>query len=213
MRPFLASILGALSTATDPRPRMTFRRTATLLLAAALSAGAAGAGYGAEKAKPAVAEKKSSETQAGTPDAGVKNPKIPDGTALSILIRRTLLTLNDANLSGNYTVLRDLAAPGFQDTNNAARLSEIFVKLRSRAVDLAPILYIDPKLVRDPAIDENGMLRVSGFIPSQPEQVNFDMMFQDVGGRWRLFGIAVNTTPVAAALPAAAPAGAAQKKQ
>src|SRR6516225_8491340 len=30
------------------------------------------------------------------------------------LVRSTLLTLNDANLSGNYTVLRDLAAPIFR---------------------------------------------------------------------------------------------------
>ena len=30
------------------------------------------------------------------------------------LIRSTLLRLNDANRSGNYTVLRDLAAPDFQ---------------------------------------------------------------------------------------------------
>ena len=29
------------------------------------------------------------------------------------LIRATLLTLNDANRSGNYSVLRDLAAPDF----------------------------------------------------------------------------------------------------
>jgi hypothetical protein len=187
---------------------MNARCIAYLLLAPFLVAGLTGAGHGAEKAKPAV---ETAETKAGASDAGAKNPKIPDGPALSILIRRTLLTLNDANLSGNYTVLRDLAAPGFQAANNAARLSEIFVKLRSRGVDLAPVLYIDPKLVRDPAIDENGMLRASGFIPSQPEQVNFDMMFQDVGGRWRLFGIAVNTTPVAAALPAAATAP--QKKE
>jgi hypothetical protein len=36
------------------------------------------------------------------------------------LIRSTLLTLNDANRSGNYTVLRDLATPDFQARNTAA---------------------------------------------------------------------------------------------
>jgi hypothetical protein len=35
------------------------------------------------------------------------------------------LTLNDANRSGNYTVLRDLAAPDFQGRNTAADLSQI----------------------------------------------------------------------------------------
>jgi hypothetical protein len=42
------------------------------------------------------------------------------------LIRSTLLTLNDANRSGNYSVLRDLAAPDFQAKNSAADLADSF---------------------------------------------------------------------------------------
>jgi len=129
--------------------------------------------------------------------------RIPDGPVLSVLIRRTLLTLNDANLTGNYTVLRDLAAPGFQSANDAARLAAIFTNLRERKIDISPIIYFDPKLVRVPQIDANGMLRVSGFIPTEPEQVNFDLLFQLVEGRWRVFGIAVNTSPAAATAPVA----------
>ncbi len=48
------------------------------------------------------------------------------------LIRSTLITLNDANRSGNYTVLRDLASPEFQGNNTAADLSQIFADLRKR---------------------------------------------------------------------------------
>jgi hypothetical protein len=39
------------------------------------------------------------------------------------LIRSTLLTLNDANRTGNYTVLHDLASPEFQARNTAADCS------------------------------------------------------------------------------------------
>ncbi|WP_370157515.1 hypothetical protein [Bradyrhizobium ottawaense] len=46
------------------------------------------------------------------------------------LIRSTLLTLNDANRTGNYTVLRDLAAPDFQARNTAADLALNFLDLR-----------------------------------------------------------------------------------
>lgn len=52
------------------------------------------------------------------------------------LIRSVLLTLNDANRSGNYTVLRDLAAPDFQARNTAADLGQIFADLRQRKFDL-----------------------------------------------------------------------------
>src|SRR5882672_4896985 len=48
------------------------------------------------------------------------------------LVRSTLLTLNDANHSGNYTVLHDLAAPDFQARNSAADLAQSFADLRRR---------------------------------------------------------------------------------
>ena len=83
-----------------------------------------------KKAPAADAKPKSRKQPA--PPAVAPVLKIPDGTAQSILIRRTLLTLNDANLTGNYTVFRDRAAPSFQSANNAAKLSEIFTKLRTQ---------------------------------------------------------------------------------
>jgi hypothetical protein len=66
------------------------------------------------------------------------------------LIRSTLLTLNDANQSGNYTVLRDLAAPDFQARNTAADLSQIFSDLRRRNVDLYGAALLAPQLTAVP---------------------------------------------------------------
>lgn len=62
------------------------------------------------------------------------------------LIRSTLLTLNDANRSGNYSVLRDLAAPDFQAKNTAADLSLSFSDLRRRNFDLFAAALIAPQL-------------------------------------------------------------------
>jgi hypothetical protein len=57
-----------------------------------------------------------------------------------------------------------------------------------------PVAVITPKLYRDPSFDERGRLRLTGFFPSRPEQVNFDLAFEMVDGHWRLFGIGVNTS-------------------
>lgn len=150
-------------------------------------------------ATPAAAQKKSPPTTGKQPPAAARAaPGVPEGRLLDVLIRRTLLTLNDANLSGNYTVLRDLAAPGFRDANDSAKLGQIFAQLRRQQIDLGPIIRFVPKLTRQPAIGASGMLRVTGFIPTQPQQVHFDMLFQKIDGRWRVFGLAVNTVPVAA---------------
>jgi hypothetical protein len=109
------------------------------------------------------------------------------------LIRSTLLTLNDANRSGNYTVLRDLASPGFQARNTAADLSLIFADLRKRNVDLFAVALIGPQLSTAPYIDPNKMLRITGFFPTRPLQINFDLLYQVVNGHWRLNGISVAT--------------------
>ena len=124
---------------------------------------------------------------------------MPHGAALNILIRRVLLTINDANLANNYSVLRDLAAPGFQQVNDTKKLAEIFTNLRNSKIDFAPIVYFDPKLVRPPEFTKEGRLRLSGFMPTVPQQVNFDMLFESVAGRWLLYGIAVNTSLAKAA--------------
>ena len=124
---------------------------------------------------------------------------------MSMLIRTTLIALSQANLTGNYTVLRDLGSPAFQAVNSAARLTEAFADLRRRKLDFSPILFFDPKLVRQPSLDEAGRLRLRGFLETRPEQINFDMLFENIGGDWRLFGLAVEMQPMPATSVAAPP--------
>jgi hypothetical protein len=120
------------------------------------------------------------------------------------LIRSTLLTLNDANRSGNYTVLRDLAAPDFQARNTAADLGQSFSDLRGRNFDLYGAALLAPQLAVGPTLDQSGMLHLAGYIPTRPLQINFDLTFQVIAGHWRLFEISVATPDPAAALPAQA---------
>jgi hypothetical protein len=120
---------------------------------------------------------------------------VPDDQTLVALISSTLIALNQANVTGNYSVFRELGALGFQVANSTGQLSETFAKLRSSNFDLSPIVLLQPKLIRKPEINKGGMLRVTGFFPTEPERLNFDLMFQLLDGRWRLFGIAADTTP------------------
>lgn len=137
------------------------------------------------------------EVPAKPPVSSTKNLPVSVEQAF-YLIRSTLLTLNDANRSGNYSVLRDLAAPDFQARNSAADLADSFADLRRRKFDLFAAALIAPELTAAPALDAKGMLRLTGHFPTRPQQIDFDLLFQNVGGQWRLFGIAV-ATPAAAA--------------
>ena len=128
--------------------------------------------------------------RAETPPQAPKPAQI-DRNGVLMLVRSTLLALDHANKTGNYTVLRDIAAPGFQ-VNSAARLGEIFAKLRNDNLDLSGVAVIDPQLNLLPQIEANGLMHMAGFFPSVPNQVNFDLAFAPVNGQWRLFGISVS---------------------
>ena len=114
-----------------------------------------------------------------------------DKNGVLILLRSTLLALDHANKTGNYTVLRDLSAPGFQ-INTAAKLGDIFANQRRENFDLSGVSVMEPQLTLLPEIDNNGMLRMAGFFPSIPKQINFELLYAPVQGQWRLFGMAVN---------------------
>jgi hypothetical protein len=123
-----------------------------------------------------------------------QQPAMPASTEQALyLIRSTLLTLNDANRSGNYTVIRDLAAPDFQARNTAADLSQIFSDLRRRNFDLYGAALLAPQLTAVPALDQRGFLRLAGYFPTKPQQIDFDLLFQNVASQWRLYGISVAT--------------------
>jgi hypothetical protein len=141
-------------------------------------------------------------TSADHAEARAQAPKPAqiDRNGVLILIRSSLLALDQANKTGNYTVLRDIGAPGFQ-SNTAARLGEIFAKLRSDNLDLSGVAVIDPQLNLLPQIEANGLMHMAGFFPSVPTQVNFDLAFAPVTGQWRLFGISVSIGQSAPAAP------------
>src|SRR5262245_38715090 len=168
----------------------------------------------AEAQAPAPKQSAPAPKQQPAPPQAPKPAQI-DRNGVLILIRETLLALDQANKTGNYTVLRDLGAPEFQ-ANSAARLSEIFAQQRRDNVDLSGVAVIDPQLTLLPQIEANGMMRMAGFFPSVPTQVNFELLYAPVGGRWRLFGLSVSfgqaaptapQPPPAVAPPAAQPQG------
>ena len=153
------------------------------------------------------------QSQPAPPAPQVQGPPLPDAYKLNLLIRSSIIALNQANQTGNYTVLQDLAAPAFRASNNSVRLAQIFSALRQRQLDLTPVLFFTPKLIAQPQIAPNGLLRLAGYFPTAPERVNFDLIYQIVDGQWRLFGIGVTTSPAevtSAVPPAGGPAEPAQ---
>jgi hypothetical protein len=122
-------------------------------------------------------------------------PSIPDDVRVTLMVRNAVVALSQANLTGNYSVLRDMGTPSFQITNSSARLAEAFTTLRARRIDLSPVMFFNLKLIAPPVYQEGQVLRVAGYFPTTPEQVHFDIAFQKFGEQWMIAGIAVNVAP------------------
>ena len=143
-----------------------------------------------------------SPTPAGTPLPPPRPIQI-DRNSVLVLIRTTLVALQQANQTGNYSVLYGISAPGFQSENTPERLSQIFAKLRAKAFDLSGVAVLDPQFSVLPELYANGVMRMAGFFPSVPMQVYFDLQFIGVQGQWRLIAISVDVAPTTPIAPTA----------
>lgn len=151
---------------------------------------------------------------APTPTAAPTPPPRPapvDRNTVLILIRTTLVAVQQANQTDNYSVLYGISAPGFQQANSSQRLSQIFANLRAKNFDLSGVVVLDPELLALPELYSNGVMRIAGFFPSVPMQVYFDLQFIPVQGQWRLVAVGVDVgVPMAPSAPTAAKPAAAK---
>jgi len=124
-----------------------------------------------------------------------ETPPLPSAEQLVSLVRNVLLAVNDANLTGNYTVLRDLSAPDSQGLNTPERLEESFRPIRQQGTDFSIVSVATPRFAQLPAFTPQGYLRVNGEFDSSP-RITFDIFLQHVAGRWRPYAIGVGVVPV-----------------
>ncbi len=163
------------------------------ILIVACSSVAVGQGWQSQTVPPPAAKPKAVATKAAAP--------LPasNGQAMQVqvqyLVRTSLLALNDANRSGNYTVLRDIAAPSFREKNSASDLAHIFAEMRRARLDLSMAAILAPELDEQPSLDGERRLRLKGHFATEPNRVVFDLIYEQVAGQWQLNGISISTKP------------------
>jgi hypothetical protein len=100
------------------------------------------------------------------------------------------LALDHANKLNDYSALRALGAPELQKYS-ADQLSQLFAGLRSANVDLSPVAVVTPQVLEPPQITPQGLLKLLGYFPTQPLQIQFEVLFQSINGQSRIFGLTV----------------------
>ena len=136
----------------------------------------------AQTTKPAAEEAKAS-----TPPG----PMVNDLGA-TLLVRMLLVAFHNAAVTGNYSVLRDLGTPQFRVANTPLNLAEATKNLRANNFRLDIASLATPVLLMRPHRDQQGRLRLYGFMPTNPEQVQFDLRYLYINKRWMIQGMRVN---------------------
>jgi hypothetical protein len=117
---------------------------------------------------------------------------VPGEGRVEIMVKQALLTLNDANLTNNYSVFHARLAPVFRREYSVEKFADIFKAFRDRAIDLSPIALFRPTYIEAPSLGDDGVLRMRGYFPTVPSRLYFDLAYADVGGKWMLFAINVD---------------------
>ena len=117
--------------------------------------------------------------------------KVPSERALEALVKTTLLTFNDANVTGNYAVFHAKLSKPFREQFPVERLARRFQEFNKKHVDFDIVAALKPSYDPAPKVDDDGKLLVKGYFPTEPLQVHFNLEFIPSDGEWKLIGINV----------------------
>jgi hypothetical protein len=118
--------------------------------------------------------------------------KVPNATVQEILIKASLLTFNDANVTGNYEVFHAKLSKPFRDQVPPEKLAEVFKEFRDRHINIQLIAAKAPISIEEPKVDDDGRLTLKGYFDTTPNRVNYDLAFIMSDGEWKLVSINVN---------------------
>ena len=121
--------------------------------------------------------------------------KVPSERALEALVKVSLLSFNDANVTGNYEVFHAKLSKPFRDQFSPEKLERTFRDFNKKHVDFDIIAALKPSYDPAPGVDDDGKLLVKGYFPTEPNRVYFDLGFIPSDGEWKLFRINVKVDP------------------
>jgi hypothetical protein len=108
-----------------------------------------------------------------------------------LLIKGALLTLNDADITGNYAVLHAKLSKPFRDEFSPEKLKDTFKALVDQKADWFMIAGMPP-VSSEAVIDDKGVLRLRGYFDTKPSRLNYDLKFFPSEGQWKPYGMNVD---------------------
>jgi hypothetical protein len=132
---------------------------------------------------------------AGWAGSAVAQPALPSEAVQEKLIKTCILTLNDANITGNYAVLHAKLAKPFRTQFSPDKLKAGFKGFADQQIDLSVVAVKMPVASTPSKIDERGVLQLRGYFDTQPSRVLYELDFLLSEEEWKPLSINVRVRP------------------
>ena len=118
---------------------------------------------------------------------------IPSEAAQEVIIKSSLLTFNDANMTGIYTVLNAAGSKPFREGLSAEKLKEAFKAFNDNQIDISAVVASKPVPTKATAVDADGVMVTEGYFDVPKMRVVYVLKHLLSDGKWRLLGVNVKT--------------------
>jgi hypothetical protein len=118
---------------------------------------------------------------------------IPDDDHQDVLIRNTLTTFNNANLSGNYSVFVAKASKEFQSQFTAEKMAAAFEAFSKNKADLSDLVTADYDSYEKARIEGKELVLV-GVFKTDDFEVKYNLHYLQNDDVWKVSSIKVDAT-------------------
>jgi hypothetical protein len=118
-------------------------------------------------------------------------PAVPPAAELERMAAEALLAFNRAVQAGDFTAFYGTLSELWKKQTTPEKLRATFREFIDKKIDIAPIRDLTPRFAPPPAVNEQGVLVVTGQYPTEPSRVRFELEYVREGGGWALMGITV----------------------
>lgn len=134
------------------------------------------------------------QSAAETAEVSDKYPAIDPALAV-VLVRKFLAAVDNANDTGNYSVLHGLGADAFRASITVEDLALRNAALRQANIHLGSALLLQPEFTKPLVLLPGNVMTLEGFVPTTPMQTRFAFRLLWEGGMWKITDLGVAAQP------------------
>jgi hypothetical protein len=117
---------------------------------------------------------------------------MPSEDDRDVMVRSTLMTFNDANMTGNYSVFIAKSSKQFQSQIAPEKLASSLESFRTNRLFFESVVTEDYDSTEKPTIDAEGGLNLGGVFKTDDMEVKYKLRFIQNDNVWKLLGFNVD---------------------